>query len=66
NGESVSGPDTTRGILTLRQAGAGAGEASLSVSLQNLDSSKLVQAAEAALGLVFGESGSALGNLFGL
>jgi len=54
NNQPTSGPDAAQGILTLRQSGEGAGEARLGVSLQNTDSTKLLQSAEAALRIVFG------------
>ena len=54
NNNTTTGPDAASGILTLRQTGEGAGEARLGVSLQNIDSSKLLQAAETALRIVFG------------
>jgi hypothetical protein len=57
NGDAITGPDTARGLLTLRQTGSGAGNASLSVALQNTDPTKFVQAAKAALLIAFG-SGS--------
>jgi hypothetical protein len=64
NGQDTTGPSAAEGILTLRQTGAGQGSAQLGVSLQNNDADKLVQAASAALQLVFGQSSS--GSLFGL
>lgn len=58
NNNPTSGPDAASGILTLRQSGEGSGEARLGVSLQNTDSSKLLQAATAALRIVFGAQSS--------
>ncbi len=58
NNNTTSGPDAAEGTLTLRQSGEGAGEAVLGVSLQNLDSSKLLQSAEAMVRLVFGAQSS--------
>lgn len=67
DGQEVTGPDSTRGLLTLRQAGSGAGGANLAVGVQNTDSSKYVQSASAALQMIFGQSsGSAFSNFFGL
>lgn len=67
NGSETTGPDAQRGILTLRQAGDGAGAATLGVTIQNYDSSTFVQTGEALLEIVFGQQpSSALGNLFGL
>jgi hypothetical protein len=66
NGAATTGPDSARGILTLRQAGSGAGEALLGVSLQNNDPSKFVQTAQAALRIVFNSQGSAGASSFGL
>lgn len=67
NDQETTGPDASRGILTLRQAGAGEGSATLSASLQNFDSATFVQTGEVALQILFGAApSSALGNLFGL
>ena len=63
NGEAASGPESAKGRLTLRQAGRGQGAATVGVTLQNNDSDKLVQAAQAALQIVFGQAQS---SLFGL
>jgi hypothetical protein len=57
-GRETSGPDAGQGILTLRQTGEGAGEAVLGVSLQNTDSTKLLQAASANLRILFGADSS--------
>ena len=65
NNQTTSGPETGRGILTLRQSGEGTGSATLGVSLQNTDGSKLLQAAEAAVRIVFGAQSSG-SSLFGL
>lgn len=66
-GRAVSGPDSARGILTLRQTGSGAGATTLGVSLQNNDPSKFVQSASTALQIVFGQqTGTSLGSFFGL
>lgn len=67
NGQDTTGPDAAQGLLTLRQTGEGAGSAAVGVSVQNTESSKYVQAANAALTLLFGEqSGSSLSSFFGL
>jgi hypothetical protein len=54
NGSSTSGPDASLGILTLRQTGEGVGEARLGVSLQNTNSTQLLQSAATLLRIVFG------------
>jgi len=64
-GNDTSGPNSAAGQLTLTQTGSGAGSAYLGVSLQNNDTDKLVQAANAAVQIVFGTQSSGLG-LFGL
>ena len=64
NGADTTGPQSAQGLLTLRQAGSGQGAATVGVALQNNDSSKYVQAANAVLQIVFGQSSS--GSLFGL
>lgn len=64
NGNETTGPDATRGLLTLRQTGSGTGSAVVGVSLQNNDTDKLVQAASAALQIIFGKQST--GGLFGL
>ncbi len=67
NGEDATGPQTSRGLLTLRQSGSGGGRASLEVSMQNLDSDKLVQSALTKLTIVFGTSNtSGISSFFGL
>jgi hypothetical protein len=67
NGAAITGPESAQGILTLLQTGSGTGAADLAVSVQNNDSSKFVQAANATLQLVFGAStGSSISSLFGL
>ena len=67
DGETTTGPDAARGVLTLRQTGEGVGEAGVLVGLQNYGSSTFVQSAEAALRIVFGQqTGSLISNLFGL
>lgn len=64
NGEDMSGPQSAQGLLTLRQSGAGAGTATVGVELQNTEPDRFVQAARAALQIVFGQQSS--GSLFGL
>lgn len=64
NGSTASGPDAARGTLTLRQSGEGSGEAVLGVSLQNTNPTKLLQAAETMLRIVFGNQTQS--SLFGL
>ena len=67
NGSDASGPQTAQGVLTLRQSGSGAGQASLAVSMQNNDSDKYVQSAQTALTILFGgASASAFNSFFGL
>jgi hypothetical protein len=58
NNQTVTGPDSADGILTLRQTGSGGGEGVLDIALQNADASKLLQAASARIRLVFGASSS--------
>jgi hypothetical protein len=67
NDEDTTGPDTARGILTLRQAGSGQGEANLTVALQSYSTTSFIQSAQNALHIVFGAAGgSLLSNFFGL
>jgi hypothetical protein len=67
NGQSASGPDAQRGILTLRQTGTGAGQANIGVSVQNTDTDAFIQSAQAALKIVFGtQNNSGLSSFFGL
>lgn len=65
NGQDTTGPSAAQGLLTLRQTGSGTGAAQLGVSVQNNNTDKLVQAATAALTLVFGQTSTG-GSLFGL
>lgn len=64
NGEETSGPDSTHGILTLRQTGDGEGSATLDVEVQNNNQNMLVQAASRFLEIAFGKQLS--GSLFGI
>lgn len=66
NGSPVSGPTSDQGILTLRQTGTTKGQATLSVSLQDQDSSRLMQNAQTALTLLFGQTESGIASFFGL
>jgi len=64
NDDSTTGPNAAEGMLTLRQTGSGAGSATIGVSVQNNDTSMLVQAAQTAVQIVFGQSANT--SLFGL
>ncbi len=67
NGAEATGPDSQRGLLTLRQTGTGSGFAAVGVTLQNADTDRLVQSAQTTLGITFGQqAGSLISNLFGL
>lgn len=65
DGNEIAGPDSGKGVLTLRQTGSGEGQGQLALDIQNNQSDQLVQAAHALLVIVFG--GSTPGSsLFGL
>ena len=65
NGNDTTGPNTAAGELTLRQTGTGPGTADLSVSLQNQDTSKILQGAQYNAQVLYG--GTSQGKtLFGL
>lgn len=66
NGNDAAGPATAGGELTLRQTGSGEGSADLSVTLQNTEDTKLLQAAETSLTIKFGQSENAFSAFFGL
>jgi hypothetical protein len=66
NGEEVTGPDTEKGVLTLRQSGAGEGQSSIGLKLENSDDYKFIQNAAAQLMIVFGLQSSQNGASFGL
>lgn len=68
NGSETSGPDSAKGLLTLRQAGQGTGSATVGVSVQDTNPTTLIQAASEALQITFGgqASGSSLSSFFGL
>jgi hypothetical protein len=67
DGNDIHGPDSGRGILTLRQAGAGQGSAALAVSVDNQDTSAFIQSARAALQMIFGQQNSSVfSSFFGL
>ncbi len=55
DGKTVTGPETGAGVLTLRPSGSGQGQSSLSVSLQNNDTYKFLQAASVRLQILFGQ-----------
>lgn len=63
NGEDSVGPDSAKGMLTLRQTGSGQGAAVIGAALQNNEPDKFIQTAQAALQIVFGSSSN---SLFGL
>lgn len=65
NGQGVSGPDSERGELVLRQTGSGSGSAELTAELQNTDDTKLLQGAAASLTILFGSS-NPFSSLFGI
>lgn len=65
NGDETTGPNATKGVLTLRQTGSGTGSAVIGVSIQNNNDDMLVQAAQSAIQIVFGGSSSE-SSLFGL
>ena len=66
NNRSTTGPDAGRGILTLRKTGEGTGSAVIGVELQNTDGTKILQAAEAAVRIIFGQTTGGFGSFFGL
>jgi hypothetical protein len=65
DGNEISGPDSARGILTLRQTGSGSGQSVLSATLQNSAQDQLVQSAQTLITILFGGQ-SSTGSLFGL
>lgn len=58
NDEPTTGPDSARGIITLRQSGNGAGSATLGLSMQNSDPDQFVQATQSSLYIEFGAADS--------
>lgn len=62
----ITGPYTSQGLLTLRQTGTTQGSANLTVAVQNNSDTQLIQSAQAALQLVFGQTTSSLSSFFGL
>ncbi len=66
NGESTVGPDTARGVLTLRRSGSGEGSANVGVTLQNTNPDQFVQTATAALQIAFGATSNSVLNFFGI
>lgn len=65
DGEEITGPDSARGVLTLRQTGSGAGQAGLSVAIQNNNTEQLVQSTQSLIRIVLGQQTSG-GSFFGL
>jgi hypothetical protein len=55
NGQDTTGPDTERGMLTLRQAGSGNGSAVVTISMDNTDANKFLQSARNELRIFFGQ-----------
>lgn len=67
NNEDTTGPDSAKGLLTLRQTGKGQGVAQLAVSVQNTDTTRFAQTADVLLRLMFGaQNGSVFSSFFGL
>jgi len=66
NGRETAGPESAKGLLTLRQTGQGSGEAVIGVEVQNTDDTSFVQVARQALQITFGQSGNAISNFLGL
>ena len=66
NDTEATGPDSQRGLLTLRQTGSGSGFAAVGVTLQNTDAERFIQSADTTLGITFGQPSSLISNLFGL
>ena len=67
NGNDTTGPQTSEGLLTLRQSGSGSGRAQVEVDLQNNESDKYLQSAQSALTILFGgASDSPFTSFFGL
>lgn len=65
DGNEITGPDSAKGILTLRQTGSGEGQGQLALDVQNNLDDQLVQAGSAILTILFGGSASG-SSLFGL
>lgn len=67
DGRTTTGPNADDGLMTLRQTGEGAGQTRLSVELQNLNGTKLLQSAETAVRMIFGaQSSDGISSFFGL
>ena len=59
NGQDVSGPDSNKGILTLRQNGNNSsGAATVGLTIQNTNSDQILQSANTVLQLLFGQQSS--------
>lgn len=66
NDNPITGPDSAKGIMTLRQTGSGGGSARLSASVQNNSSSAFTQTAQNLLTIFFGGATSEQSSFFGL
>ena len=67
NNQDTTGPESARGLLTLRQKGQGAGSGIIGVTAQNTDDDAFVQTAKQALELTFGQTGGdAISTFLGL
>lgn len=58
NGQEMTGPDSARGLLTLRQTGQGTSAATIGITAQNTDESNYFQTADESLQMTFGQSTS--------
>jgi hypothetical protein len=66
NNQPVTGDDTEKGVLTLRQSGSGQGQSLVSLELQNSDNYKFLQNAATQLRITFGQQQSGSSGAFGI
>jgi hypothetical protein len=66
NNQTVTGPNTSKGLLTLRQTGGGVGQSLVSLDLQNSNTSAFLQTVSAKLNIIFGQQTGSAASGFGL
>jgi hypothetical protein len=66
NGQPVTGDDTEKGVLTLRQSGSGQGQSVISLQLENSDNYKFLQNAATQLIINFGKQQNGTSGAFGI
>ncbi len=56
NGQETTGPDSAKGVLTLRQTGQGTGSATVGINVQNTNDMDFFQTADESIQMTFGQT----------